>query len=245
QGAPVDGGFLPNAVVTDLDLAIGNYNSAGQPIQNTRPNLLVATTYGRGTFAIRPDQSVPPGVGTSGPRGTSGVVNQPPSSGNAASIDVTFSGPVDPVTFTAADVLLKDPLGNVLTVQVTDVSGGVPNQHSIYQISFNATKTGNYPLRIGPNITDFAGQPMNQNQNGINGEPFVNPQNPGDAYQNTLTFTVNQAPTISSIGLQNTTMNTPVGPINFTVGDAETPAGSLFVSATSSNQLVLPNGNIS
>src|SRR5262249_28252946 len=182
---PVDGGFLPNAVVTDLDLAIGNYNSAGQPIQNTGPNLLVATTYGRGTFAIRLDQSVPPGVGTSGPRLTSGVAHQPPSSGNAASIDVTFSGPVDPTTFTAADVLLKDGQGNVLTVQVTDITPGgigVPNPHNLYRISFNTTKTGSYPLRIGPNITDFAGQPMNQNQNGINGEPFVNPQNPGDAY---------------------------------------------------------------
>src|SRR5262249_2946925 len=92
--------------------------------------------------------------------------------------------------------------------------------------------------------TDFAGHPMDQNQNGINGEPFVDPQNPGDAYQNTLAFTVNQAPTISSIGLQNTTMNTPVGPINFTVGDAETPAGNLIVSVPSSNQLVLPDANI-
>src|SRR5207245_6345302 len=120
QGAPVSGGYLPNVVITDLDLSVGNYNSAGQPDQSTGPNLLVATTYGRGSFAIRLDQTIPfPGVGTSGPRVTQVVANQPPTSGNAASIDVTFSGPVDPSTFSPADVVLKDPQGNQLAVQVT------------------------------------------------------------------------------------------------------------------------------
>jgi subtilisin-like proprotein convertase family protein len=51
--APVDGGFLPDAHVTHLDLALGNINPAtGTPI-GPSPNLLVASTYGRGMFAIR------------------------------------------------------------------------------------------------------------------------------------------------------------------------------------------------
>lgn len=58
--APVDGGFLPDAHITHLDLAVGNINpTTGQPIPSSSPNLLVATTYGRGTFAIR-IQSVAP-----------------------------------------------------------------------------------------------------------------------------------------------------------------------------------------
>ncbi|MFL5242005.1 MAG: proprotein convertase P-domain-containing protein [Gemmataceae bacterium] len=58
--APVDGGYLPDAHITHLDLAVGNINpTTGQPIPSSSPNLLVATTYGRGTFAIH-IQSVAP-----------------------------------------------------------------------------------------------------------------------------------------------------------------------------------------
>src|SRR5258708_32436118 len=58
--APVDGGFLPDAHITHLDLAVGNINpTQGQPIPSSSPHLLIATTYGRGTFAIR-IQSVAP-----------------------------------------------------------------------------------------------------------------------------------------------------------------------------------------
>src|SRR5258706_5768500 len=55
---------------------------------------------------------------------------------------------------------------------------------------------------------------------------------------------VNDAPTITGIGNQTTTAGTAVGPINFTVGDVETPAGSLTLSGGSSNQTLMPNANI-
>ena len=51
---PGTGGGLPNVTVTDLDLALGNINpTTGRPDVSTGPNLLVATTFGRGSFAIR------------------------------------------------------------------------------------------------------------------------------------------------------------------------------------------------
>jgi hypothetical protein len=55
----------------------------------------------------------------------------------------------------------------------------------------------------------------------------------------------NNPPTISEIGDQTTRGNHPVSNIPFVVGDVETAAGSLIVSGTSSNQTVVPNGNIS
>jgi subtilisin-like proprotein convertase family protein len=52
--APQDGGYLPNAHVTDLQLAIGKIDSTtGRPVQTSAPDVLLATTYGRGAFAIR------------------------------------------------------------------------------------------------------------------------------------------------------------------------------------------------
>src|SRR5262249_30289393 len=51
---PGDGGGLPVAHVTDLDLALGNIDpTTGRPNVSTGPNVLLASTFGRGSFAIR------------------------------------------------------------------------------------------------------------------------------------------------------------------------------------------------
>ena len=54
----------------------------------------------------------------------------------------------------------------------------------------------------------------------------------------------NTPPTISNISAQVTSENTPLSNIGFTVGDAQTTAGSLTVSGTSSNPTLVPNANI-
>ena len=51
-------------------------------------------------------------------------------------------------------------------------------------------------------------------------------------------------PTITSVGSQTAPMNTIVGPLNFTVGDALTAAGNLRMGASSSNPTLVPNGNL-
>jgi len=54
----------------------------------------------------------------------------------------------------------------------------------------------------------------------------------------------NTPPTISSIADLSTSQNTATAPIAFTVGDAQTAAGSLIVSGSSSNPTLVPNANI-
>ena len=54
----------------------------------------------------------------------------------------------------------------------------------------------------------------------------------------------NNAPTITTIGPQSTNENTPTPPITFTIGDTETPPGSLTLSGASSNTTLLPDANI-
>ena len=54
----------------------------------------------------------------------------------------------------------------------------------------------------------------------------------------------NNAPTISTIPNQAGSLDTPTTAIPFTVGDWETPAGSLTVSGSSSNQTLVPDANI-
>lgn len=55
---------------------------------------------------------------------------------------------------------------------------------------------------------------------------------------------VNDLPTISDIGNQNTPAGTPVGPISFAIGDVETAAASLTVTAATSNTTLLPLSGI-
>src|SRR5207244_12068177 len=53
----------------------------------------------------------------------------------------------------------------------------------------------------------------------------------------------NAAPAISDIPDQRIPADGTTGPLPFTVNDSETPAGSLVVSATSSNTTLVPNGS--
>lgn len=54
----------------------------------------------------------------------------------------------------------------------------------------------------------------------------------------------NTAPTLNGLEDRSTVVGRTSGAIDFTIGDAETPAGSLTVTALSSNQTLLPNQNI-
>jgi hypothetical protein len=54
----------------------------------------------------------------------------------------------------------------------------------------------------------------------------------------------NAAPTISDVGNQSTTSGVATPPIAFTIGDLETPAADLTVTATSSNTALVPDANI-
>jgi len=55
---------------------------------------------------------------------------------------------------------------------------------------------------------------------------------------------VNDAPAISDIPNRSISQNTSTEPINFIIGDAETAAGNLLLSASSSNPALVPNENI-
>jgi len=55
---------------------------------------------------------------------------------------------------------------------------------------------------------------------------------------------VNDPPTISAISFQSINEDTATAPIAFTIGDVETPAGSLTVTGSSSNPALVPNANL-
>lgn len=257
DGALQQGGFLPNVRVTDVDLALGNVNPAtGFPDPSSGLNMLVATTWGRGEWVIRLNNDkisqylVTPNPG---PRVTALQAYSPTPGAQIAGLEVTFSGSIDPASVDLTDVVtLTGPSGNLTPLSIIDVTPTPPpnqaNPHNIWRITFAPQGTaGNYRVVLGPGISDFSGNLMNQNNNATNGE------NPADRFDGTIAWTPNTPPWLDGDALtpgnqpipnQQTSPNTPKGPIAFTIGDAETPAAQLTVTATSNNQTLLPNANI-
>ena len=84
-------------------------------------------------------------------------------------------------------------------------------------------------------ITSYAGG------NGYWGEPVIKGGKVVWYFNDT---NVNDLPTISDIGNQATTEDTATGALAFTIGDAETPTTSLTVTGSSSDQILIPNGNL-
>lgn len=83
-----------------------------------------------------------------------------------AHVDLTFSRPVEPGTLTADDVVIDGPGGPIAPIAVTDQGSNT------WCISFQEqTSPGAYTIRVGPAIETIDGGPMDQDGDGIEGEP--------------------------------------------------------------------------
>jgi subtilisin family serine protease/subtilisin-like proprotein convertase family protein len=121
-------------------------------------------------------------VDTVGPRVTShspsGDVSAPVNS-----VTVTFDEAVNASTFTLADIVsFTGPGGVDLRSSLTGITPS-SGTATTFTISFAPQNLrGTYTLVLGPDIRDVAGNPMNQDGDGVNGE------NPDDRY--TATFNI-------------------------------------------------------
>ena len=102
---------------------------------------------------------------TAGPR----VIAATPNGTVPGPVDrftLTFNEAIAAATFTVGDVVsLTGPSGAIAVTAVTPVSG------TQFDVTFaSQTAAGPYSLVIGPDIRDLANNPMNQNENGTNGE---------------------------------------------------------------------------
>jgi subtilisin-like proprotein convertase family protein len=241
DGAVTEEGNLPNVHVTGLTLVLGDIDpETGFPNTSSGLNQLVVTTFGSGEYAIRLDSTVmvdgkPLNDFLDSPNGGPSVTSAteiPPAPGTVAltGFEVTFSGPIDPTTFTAAEVdTLLGPGGVSLApatvVNVTPTPPpGVGSLDNEYDILFATpqTATGTYELAIGPGITDDSGNPM------------------AAVFSQSFFFTPDTPPTFTP-----TTFNVPPIPpgtsyeVNFSVASATYAASQLTVTAGSNNSALL------
>ena len=81
---------------------------------------------------------------------------------------ITFNEPVLPGSFDGSDIFIYDRNGYLAADQGSIVIDGDGTE---WTVSFPAIHApGEYSINVGPDITDLAGNAMNQNHNGTNGE---------------------------------------------------------------------------
>jgi hypothetical protein len=86
--------------------------------------------------------------------------------GPITNLDVWFNEAIDSATFTAADISILNPTNGIIPVSSITEAGA-----NRFRISFAPqTGAGQYHAFVGPNITDLAGNPLDQDRDGILGE---------------------------------------------------------------------------
>jgi len=148
-------------------------------------------------------------------------------------------------------ILPEDP--GPQTINLTGITSGSASENQSLVVSAVSSTPGVIPHPTvnytSPNTTGtLTLQPL---PNVTGSATIIVTVNDGQSENNVVTRTfgvlvnaVNDAPTISAIPNQIVEQNLPTPVISFTIGDAETPATSLIVSASSSDTTLVPNGNI-
>ena len=163
------------------------------------------------------------------PIGDNPSANAPPTISDIANQSILPDTTLGPVPFTIGDA--ETPANNLSLVASSSNTGLVPNA--------NITLGGSGAAR-SITIVPAAGQ---------TGASTISVSVNDGTNTATDTFILNVSiantpPTISDIASQVINQDTTLGPISFTVGDAQTAPGSLIVTASSSNPGLVPNSAI-
>ncbi|HVU24151.1 MAG TPA: tandem-95 repeat protein [Opitutus sp.] len=224
-GSPPPGGGLTAiaagyyhslALQPDGTVAAWGYNNSGETV--VPPGLTKVFAIAAGyycSFAVR-DTSV--SAATVAPAVTTQPVAQTVNAGDGATFQAAFTGTPAPT----------------LQWQVSADGGG----------TWSNLADGGFYAGATTGTLSVTGATL-----AISGEQLrcVATNSAGSAVTSVVTLTVlpvNTAPTISAIATQTVNEDTPSAAIAFTVGDAESAAGDLLVTATSSNTALVPSAGI-
>jgi hypothetical protein len=155
-------------------------------------------------------------------------------------VDFTFNMPVNPATFTPSVVTFNGPSGAIPITSVTAQST------TTFRVNFaEQTSVGTYTMSLAPTIQNTSGQLLNQNNNGVGGEP-------GDTYINIFTITPPRVLSVSPSGAVNppitsirVTYNKPMQSSTFTLQDIASftgPGGTNLLSQIAAITPVVSGG---
>ena len=183
------------------------------------------------------------------------TINDGQASNNTVtqSFAVTVTPVNDPPTLNALNTMTIAENAGAQTVNLSGIGAGAPNESQTITVTATSSNPGLIPNPgvnyASPNATGSLSFAPVANVNGS--ATITVTVNDGQASNNTLTrsFTVtvtsvNSAPTISVIPNQTVVSGSGSGPLSFTIGDVETAAASLTLTASSTASAILPTANI-
>ena len=144
----------------------------------------------------------------------------------SAASDPTSTSPI-PVTVT-----FSEPVTGFLAGDITASNGSVTNlsgSGASYTFDLVPAGAGTVTADVAQNVAT---------------DPAGNGNTAAAQFSRTYSPVVNTPPTISDLADQTISEDGSTGALAFTVGDAETPAGSLTVTGSSSDTTLVPNANI-
>jgi subtilisin family serine protease/subtilisin-like proprotein convertase family protein len=133
--------------------------------------------------------------GTSAPGLGPQIIGSDPANATTGSIDhvrLTFSEPIDPATFDTSDIVsFYGPSGYIYVWSVTPAS----SDDTQFDLQFDPqSASGTYSLLVGPHISDFAGQELDQNGDGIGGDDSSDAYSLDFSLAGALTFMSQEPP---------------------------------------------------
>ena len=156
------------------------------------------------------------------------VINTPPQISNPGSQIVDYIAPPLGLPFTVSDA--ESSADNLQIYVDSSNTNLVPNAQIV------VSGTGTNRIVTPTAITNLVGSTT---------ITLTVVDEGGLSNQVSFGFTViNQSPRISGITAQRAPLNATIGPLAFTVSDAETPADQLVVAAFSSNNSIMPTNQI-
>jgi hypothetical protein len=202
------------------------------------------------TFSTAPDFEIPTDVGTDNVYEVQVTANDGAGGTDVQSISVTVTDVNEaPVITSSSTASVAENQMAVLTVTATDQD--VPADTVTYSLTGGADQA-RFSINASTGVLKFNTPPDFETPTDVGTNNVYDVQvtaNDGaggtDVQSISVTVTdVNESPTITPIADQTPLEDTATGAIAFTVGDPETAAGSLTVTATSNNQTLVPDGNI-
>ncbi len=158
--------------------------------------------------------------------------NTPPRIANIATQTIDKDQTMGPIVFTVEDdesaagtLTLSGSSSNTGLVQNNDIVFGGNGGNRTITITPNPGQTGQATITV--TVSDGEDQDVETFTLRVN-EPVSN----------------NTPPTISNVSNQTIDQDQSVGPLNFTIGDTESSASSLTVTAGSNNNGLVPSGSI-
>jgi hypothetical protein len=165
---------------------------------------------------------------------TVNAVNDPPTLDPIAHLTINEDSGQQVVVLDGITSGAPNESQSLAVTATSSAPNAIPNPTITYT---SPSRTGTLAFTPAPNSNGIVTITVTVNDQGATNNLF------NRAFTVTV-LSINDLPAVSSVADRTITEDTSTGPISFTVGDVETPAGSLALTASSSNPTLVPSGNV-